>query len=55
MIDQKLLKRTLKNRFTLKYTSQLEIEKISKANFILFFFCLDKDNITFEHGFLSLF
>ena len=51
MIDQQLLKRTLENRFTLKYTSQSEIEKISKANFILFLFWLDKDNITFEHGF----
>ena len=51
MINQQLLKRTLENRFTLKYTSQAEIEKISKANFILFLFWLDKDNITFEHGF----
>lgn len=50
MIDQKLLKRTLENRFTLKYTTKAEIEKISKANFILFLFWLDKDNLTFEHG-----
>ena len=27
MIDKALLKRTLENRFTLKYTTQAEIEK----------------------------
>jgi len=51
MIDKTLLKRTLENRFTLKYTTQAEIEKISQANFTLFLFWLDKSNINFEHGY----
>ena len=53
MKNNPILKRVKNNNYTLKHISQIEIDKISQTNFVLFLFWLDNDYITIKNNYYS--
>ena len=51
MKNNPILKRVKNNNYTLKHISQIEIDKISQTNFVLFLFWLDNDYITIKNNY----